>query len=716
MTVNNPGKTLCGIISLILLECILGAQITVISQPSSGRVAVWTRPLFGWSGTPPYIDGAPPDYSTSTVLSGSALFSGGASVSDCRTNGSISYVSPGYRLFQLGESETNYSKYICADVVPGSRVKVKFNSNLSLNWLDVATSDGAVGASARFDFFAPDGITVLQPYEIKRSNYAQIEGDIPDPKSWAAEVTPSSTWTCEIGGKTYYRLGKFGVSGSAKVEASDASIGSWAYNMNAGYSGEITGVEAYYIGDVLTINGGNNETWLVEQEMPKALSVKVADGETGAPVAASVPITFTILEPANGAKFPGGQTSINVNTENGIAGVKLTLGTVAGTYKVLATCPPEHCTSGAREVTFTEKAVTVQEDTELQLKWCDFVGTAGSPLQNPIKVKTFNKLTGTGVSGFNVVFSVVDDPPSGVYDLNPEIAETKQPYGLAKTIFTPGISYGQYNVRAFCKDCFLKKEVFCPITAGPPKNILKERTKVDPDTGIVIRFEPSSFDIVYGKEVDICAVVDPPDKAEEVSFASGKGGFLTTVNSLPIPGCDSTGKVSLHILSKIDVCILQDSVQALINDVQPVAEVTGNVLLPTSEYAVKKIENSSDCEAMELSPLCKYDAYNILFNPSINVQGLMVKERLIDRRALKNLRFCTDSPAAETQNPIDELNGQFGVSDVNGVNRQSTIPKNCGYQFEQRVYIGACPIQTNSITVEFDGNGNIITTRTDEAR
>ncbi|PIS47532.1 MAG: hypothetical protein COT17_03045, partial [Elusimicrobia bacterium CG08_land_8_20_14_0_20_51_18] len=440
-------------------------------------------------------------------------------------NSLILYVPPPPWLIPVaaGESEAGYSKYVCAEVIPGSRVRVKFSSNLSINWLDVAASDGAVGASARFDFFAPNGITVLQPYEIKRSNYAQLQGVVTDPKSWASEVTPLSTWTCEIGGKVYYRLGKFGISGSARVEASPGA-GSYTYNMNAGYGGEITGIAAYYIGNVLSIiPDTNNQTYLVEQKLPKELSVKVADGETGTLTNNIVPITFTIIEPSNGAKFPDGQTSISVNTENGIAGVKLTLGTVAGTYKVLATCPPEHCTSGAREVTFTSTAKTFEETTELRCELCDLSGRVAKELKTAFRVRAFNTLTNQYVGNLEVGYDKVKFiDKNGITKPAPDDMSirikngTTDTAGFSRAYMTLGPEEGDYIGEATCNQCLGNKEV---ILRGHGKKIY-----IEVNAGKKVTLNPYDRDPITGEPIT------PLVRVKEIILPNENKSF-TTVSS-----------------------------------------------------------------------------------------------------------------------------------------------------------------------------------------
>ncbi|MBI4801535.1 MAG: hypothetical protein HY796_03325, partial [Elusimicrobia bacterium] len=177
--------------------------------------------------------------------------------------------------------------------------------------------------------------------------------------------------------------------------------------MSAGYSSEITGIEAHYIGNYLLIHDGNKQTGLVNEKLPKALSVKVFNEETGEFVP-DVPITFSILDPVNGAKFSNGQASIVANTHIVtstivIADVKLTLGTSTGTYKVKATCPAEVCTSGAKEVTFTEKAV----GTALTCVSCEWHGKIGERLANPFRLKVVNPVNGAPIAGSAVNYDVI---------------------------------------------------------------------------------------------------------------------------------------------------------------------------------------------------------------------------------------------------------------------------------------------------------------------
>ncbi|MBU2524306.1 hypothetical protein KKG71_03870, partial [Patescibacteria group bacterium] len=352
-----------------------------------------------------------------------------------------------------------------------------------------------------------------------------------------------------------------------------------------------------------------------------------------------------------------------------------------------------------------------------QLKWCDYTGIVGNWLTNPIKVKAFNKITRQGEPNFNINFSVKDAITTD-YDFDPENTQTLPPHGIAETKFKTGMSYVQYNVRAFCDNCLTDKEVFCSILAKQPKDIEKERTKVKPDSNLKVRFEPASFQVVYGKSINLCAIVDPPEKTSILSFESAKSGFFVTINVSPHTGCTSAGDVSLKIESRTNVCILQDSVRVLLDDAHPVAEAPGTVLIPTSEYAIKKIEDSSNCNAVSpaLQPLCKYDAYNIYFSPSDSrFENLIATERLFNVRDFKNLPDCERKPPPRYAGHLefDVNENKVGLTDSLGIGSLIEIPKNCGYQFDQIVYIEACPIQTNSVSVEFNSTGNIKTIRSD---
>ncbi|MBI4801536.1 MAG: hypothetical protein HY796_03330 [Elusimicrobia bacterium] len=82
-------------------------------------------------------DGSPPDYSVESVPGeGNKEFSGNASAADCKAFGSI---SGGMGTFH-GGANSGFWKDVYAEVVTGSRVRVKFQANLSINWVEVSGS------------------------------------------------------------------------------------------------------------------------------------------------------------------------------------------------------------------------------------------------------------------------------------------------------------------------------------------------------------------------------------------------------------------------------------------------------------------------------------------------------------------------------------------------------------------------------------------------
>jgi len=440
-------------VALVVLSLTIGetrAQISVLERPVSGGVsAVQTLPYSTFTRSYPCLA---PDFKATFTLDptnfpgeyGGALEAGDASIS-----GAISKRET-WQFSSSVDAQSSYNMNIFADVVPGSKVRLRFQGSYQISW-----STGNVLENHAGFLFTPENGTAINGGVVKGGDGSPSANDL-----FTVDINASSSQSTTEGGKTYYKLGNFSITGRGV-------LGSTNSGESVSYRAGISNIQAYYIGPTLMLNDGSGQTGLVGKGLPKSLSVKVSDGETGAAVS-GVQITFTIAEPSNGAKFANGLTTIVSDTVEGIASASLILGSTAGTYTVKATCPAETCTSGMKEVVFSVTAVLEEDVLELRKLSGDGAMAVGRPSLNQLRVQAFNTLTGGGKPEVNVGFSILSAPVDGGDASLGVSGALTDAYGVAKTSFTLGTAEGDYVVKAVCDICQANREVQFTIGGRAP--------------------------------------------------------------------------------------------------------------------------------------------------------------------------------------------------------------------------------------------------------
>lgn len=336
----------------------------------------------------------------------------------------------------------SYRREIYVDAVPGIDVRVRFQS----------TSQTTGTGWAKF-------------------TYSGTEHTLTNGTSqWSEVVKPSTYKTILVGEKTYYWLGSLVLQAGAGGGAGS----------NGGVSAQISNIRANYIGNVLIKaegSNGDNQTWVVNKPLPVPLSVKVVNGETGAPVI-GVWISFTIKYPSN---FTMPLTSVPTGND-GIARAGAALG-VPGTYKITATCPPDLCTSGMKEVTFTETAVTPESVTELSVVQCESYAAINTPVRNSFVVRAFNTLTHEGEPNWTINFNKEVFPAGAEGQKTLPSSTLTNPKGIAFSSMWTGDKVGGYTYRAVCPSCLANPQVWCSVLAAQPPKVEAVPLDEGPEAG-----------------------------------------------------------------------------------------------------------------------------------------------------------------------------------------------------------------------------------------
>ena len=327
----------------------------------------------------------------------------------------------------------SYRREIYVDAVPGIDVRVRFQS----------TSQTTGTGWAKF-------------------TYSGTEHTLTNGTSqWSEIVKPSTYKTILVGEKTYYWLGTLVLQ---------AGAGGGAGSNGSVVSAQISNIRANYIGNVLSIDDGNNQTWMVNKQLPKPLNVIVLDGETSAPKK-TIQIAYTIF-PSRGAQFPGGGSLAYASTgQNGIATMPLILGNLDGVYRIVASCVHANdCASGVKEVWFTENAVTAQQVTELSVVQCESYAAINTPVRNSFVVRAFNTLTHKGEPNWTINFDKEAFPAGATGQKALPASVITDPLGIGFGTMWTGDKVGGYTYRAVCPSCLMNPQVWCSVLAAlPPK-------------------------------------------------------------------------------------------------------------------------------------------------------------------------------------------------------------------------------------------------------
>jgi hypothetical protein len=358
-------------------------------------------------------------------------------------NRSVSGSASIHSIYNKGGGNVHHGRDIYADAVPAASVRVEISYSLMAYGNPDGQGGLRHGAAVSFGDISRSVVDTIAP---------QV-GVI------VADVSPYTT-TKIVNGKTYYKLGSISLSGNIGGGGSDYIFGAGAF------SAQVTGIQAYYNGNVITKAAGNNgdsQTWMVNEELPVPISVKVSHGVTGA-AAANKDIAFALQYPNNTTVSLGA-----VRTDiNGIASKKVTLGNDTGIYRVIANCPASVCVSGVREVVFAEYAKTREEVTELSVVQCEKYAAKNDKIYNAFIVRAFNTLTHKAEQGLTVNFDK-DAFPNGAVGQKvlPGSAITNKD-GIAFASMWTGDVSGGYAYKAECPDCQGNQLEHCVVLADLP--------------------------------------------------------------------------------------------------------------------------------------------------------------------------------------------------------------------------------------------------------
>lgn len=436
-------KTLVALGTLLLAMGEARAQIAVLERPDPGGVSVVQTLPYG-TFTRSEACAAPGFKATLTLnpINFPGEYGGTLEAGDASISGAISKRET-WQFSSSVDARSSYNMNIFADAVPGSTVRLRFQGSYQIGW-----STGNVLENHAGFLFAPESGTAING-GVTKPGYLMPFGSLNNSEQFSVDLQASATQSTTEGGKTYYKLGNFSITGRGV-------LGSTNSGESVSYRAEISNFQADYRGPALTINGEKNHTWRVNAQLPQPFMVKVADGETSQAVPDAL-INFWVADPSKGGAFSNGGLSITERTNvNGLASVWFTLGASTGTYLINATCPAETCSSGARQVTFTAEA----KGTRLDCEDCAWTGRISKRLNNPFRLKVTDGATGAPVAGAAVSYELLrftDGQNTSSNFHNASVAAinggASDIYGMSRAYLTLGTQQGVYVVRARCESC-----------------------------------------------------------------------------------------------------------------------------------------------------------------------------------------------------------------------------------------------------------------------
>jgi len=424
-----------------------------------------------------------------------------------------------------GASESDYTVQLYSRVVPDAKLRIKVDGNTGLEWHNSYAYDAYwsnVSVTAGFSFSNSDfgGAT-------SASDGAASTGNPGGAITKALSITVSTSALPQSpvlsDGGTYYYIGTVKLNGKVEIQAT------WWWNgptpaADGSFTASVGNIDVRYIGNALSKVDGDTQTWRVNGTLPKPLKIKVADGVTGTPYA-NAPITFWLADPGKGGEFVNGGVSITTHTNaSGFASVLFTLGPSTGTYLINVTCPADVCTSGARQVTFTETA----KGTKLACLNCEWYDKVGRELANPFKLQVVDGLTGAPVAGASIDYEVISftDGNTTIHGPNPHGAWITRFYPPASDSDGKSVAYmvlgtepGVYTARARCESCVSGQEQIL-VGIARTRNIeihAKKTTKADPEDTPIVQITQ----------------VLPPNDGKSFTTADGENRVVLQARLLP---------------------------------------------------------------------------------------------------------------------------------------------------------------------------------------
>lgn len=401
------------------------------------------------------------------------------------SNFSISSNQTYYNSSQYGVSKAEYSMKLYSSVVPGSNLRVKVTGNATLTEHESFTVNTA-----------PDGTETVQYWDNAGANIGfsldnSDTGGTVYVATGAVSQGPAGSITRTIsvtaaavayplapevkGGLKYYYVGTVRLNGRAGIDPVTFWNGP-KLRADASFNAKVENIDIRYMGQALFYNGGGNQTWLVGEKLPVPISVKVADGESGAFPAQQVDITFTMRGPDDTVIWSG---TSKTALADGIAKTDIVLGSLPGMYKITATCPPSVCNSGVTDVIFAEYAKTREEVTELSVVQCEGYSAVNTQVRNSFVVRAYNTLTHKAEEGWAINFDKEAFPAGAEGQKTLPSFTLTNPQGIAFGTMWTGDKVGGYTYRAVCPTCLGNQQVWCAVQAVlPPK-----AEAVPPDEG-----------------------------------------------------------------------------------------------------------------------------------------------------------------------------------------------------------------------------------------